>query len=271
MRKLMIGSALCAILVLAGVAYAAVSAVTARPTVKSVPELTGVARDGDTLTAKEGEWVRAGPSAVSFAYQWQRCDVNGANCANIPSGTGKTYLVQTADVSRKLRVFVAATDSDGTSQAVSKTTGVVAPRGGEPDVHPAGAIKLPDGAWSIPASSIALPDRLVISQVQFSPPVIRSRTPFQGRFRITTTSGYVVRDALVYVTGVPWSRILQPAEVKSAQDGWAQVQIQPTERLTLRNGYFIVMFVRARKEGEKLLAGVSTRRLVQLKTANPAR
>jgi hypothetical protein len=72
------------------------------------------------------------------------------------------------------------------------------------------------------------------------------------------------------VTGVPWSRILQPAEVKSAQDGWAQIQIQPTERLTLRNGYFIVMFVRARKEGDSLLAGVSTRRLVQLKTANPA-
>jgi hypothetical protein len=269
-KKLTIAIALAAVLVAAGIAYAAVSAVTARPTVKTVPEVTGIARDGDALTAKEGEWVRAGPGAVTFAYQWQRCDVNGANCANIPTGTGKTYVVQTADVSRKLRVFVAATDSDGTSQAVSTTTGTVAARGGEPDIHPAGAQKLPDGKFSIPASSVALPDRLIISQVQFSPPVVRSRTPFQGRFRITDTRGYAVRDALVYVTGVPWSRIVQPAEVKSGLDGWAQIQIQPTARLTLRNGYFIVMFVRARKEGDNVLAGVSTRRLVQLRTARPA-
>ena len=270
MRKLMIALSFAAVLVVVGVAYAAVSAVTARPTVKAVPEITGTVREGDAMTAKEGEWVRTGPGAVTFAYQWQRCDVNGANCANIPNGTGKTYVSQTADVGRKLRVFVAATDSDGTSQAVSKTTGIVAARGGEPDIHPAGAQKLPDGKFSIPATSVALPERLIISQVQFSPTVVRSRTPFQGRFRVTDTRGYAVRDAIVYVTGVPWSRILQPAEVKPGLDGWAQVQIQPTARLTLQNGYFIVLFVRARKEGDNVLAGVSTRRLVQLRTARPA-
>jgi len=269
-KKLTIALALAAVLVAAGVAYAAVSAVTARPTAKALPEVTGIAREGDTMTAKEGEWLRAGPSAVSYAYQWQRCDVNGANCAGIPTGTGKTYTGQTADVGRKLRVFVAATDSDGTSQAVSKTTGTVVARGGEPDIHPAGATKLPDGKFSIPATSVALPERLIISQVQFSPTVVRSRTPFEGRFRVTDTRGYAVRDAIVYVTGVPWSRILQPAEVKTGLDGWAQVQIQPTARLTLQNGYFIVLFVRARKDGDNVLAGVSTRRLVQLRTARPA-
>lgn len=270
MRKVTIALVLGAVLAAAGVAYAAVSAVTARPTVAALPAITGIARDGDTLTVNEGQWVRTGPGAVTFDYRWQRCDVNGANCVGIPGATSKTYLSQATDIGRKLRVFVAATDSDGASQAVTKTTGTVVARGAEPDIHPVGAQRLPDGKFSIPVSSVALPDRLVISQVQFSPPVVRSRVPFQGRFRITDTRGYVVRDALVYVTGVPWSRILQPAEVKTGLDGWAQIQIQPTARLTLRNGYFIVMFIRARKEGDNILAGVSTRRLAQLRTASPA-
>ena len=115
------------------------------------------------------------------------------------------------------------------------------------------------------------PERLVISRVQFQPSVIRSRVPFTGRFRVTDTRGYAVRDAIVYVIGVPYSRILHVPEAKTDMNGWAQVQITPTARLPLRNGYFLVTFVRARKEGDDLLAGVSTRRLAQLRTAAPAR
>jgi hypothetical protein len=48
------------------------------------------------------------------------------------------------------------------------------------------------------------------------------------------------------------------------------MELRPTARLPLRNGYFIVMFVRARKQGDQLLAGVSTRRLVQVRVARPA-
>ena len=55
MRKLTIATVLVAVLAAAGVAYAAVSAVTDRPTAKALPEVTGNAREGDTLTAKEGD------------------------------------------------------------------------------------------------------------------------------------------------------------------------------------------------------------------------
>lgn len=268
MKKLTLASVFAAVLVLTGVAYAAVSAVTDRPTAKALPGVTGTPREGDTLTATEGSWEKG--DGVTYAYQWQRCDAAGANCANISGAGSKAYLAQAADVGKTLRVEVAATDRDGSSQAVSATTRDIVARGADPTVRPAGAQRLQDGTYSIPVSSVSLPGRLNIARVEFQPSPLRSRAPFTGRFRVMDTRGYAVRDALVYVIGVPFSRVNQPPEVKTGVDGWATIQLTPTARLPLRNGYFLTMFVRARKEGADLLAGVSTRRLVSLRTANPS-
>jgi hypothetical protein len=269
LKKLLLASVFATVLVLAGVAYAAVSAVTDRPTAKALPGITGTPREGDSLTATEGTWEDG--ESLTYAYQWQRCDAAGANCADITGGaTTKSYQAQAADVGKTLRVQIAATDKDGSSQAVSAITRDIVARGADPTVRPAGAQRLQDGTYSIPASSVSLPERLNIATVQFQPQPLRSRTPFTGRFRVMDTRGYAVRDALVYVVGVPFSRINQPAEVKTGVDGWATIQMTPTARLTLRNGYFLTMFVRARKEGGDLLAGVSTRRLVSLRTATPS-
>ena len=266
MKKLTIALGLVAVLVATGVAYAAVSAVTDRPTAKALPSISGAARQGDTLTAQEGTWERG--DGLTYSYQWQRCDASGANCANIASAASKAYVAQAADVGRTLRVEVAATDADGSSQAVSAVTRDVVAPGADPTVRPAGAQRLQDGTYSIPVTSVELPERLNIARVEFQPSVLRSRAPFTGRFRIMDTRGYAVRDALVYVVGVPFSRVNTPPEAKTDVNGWATVQFQPTARLTLRNGYFLTMFVRARKQGGDLLAGVSTRRLVSLRTGN---
>jgi hypothetical protein len=83
------------------------------------------------------------------------------------------------------------------------------------------------------------------------------------------TRGYAVRDALVYVAGVPWSRVSVVPEARTDVNGWATIQFTPTARLPLQNGYYLVMFVRARKQGDDLLTGVSTRRLVQLRAGAP--
>jgi hypothetical protein len=239
------------------------------PTVRSVPTIQGEAREGQTLTATRGEW--GGRTPQTYAYQWRRCRDDGTACANIGGETRSTYLVRAADVGRTIRVRVTATNSDGSATAVSRPTDVVVSRSNPlPPGSPAGAIRLPGGLTSVPASSVTLPNRLVISQVQFDPTVIRSRAPFTGRFRVTDTRGFVVRDALVYVLGVPYSRIGQAAEQATNMEGWAQMQLAPTARLPLRNGFYIVMFVRARKQGDNLLAGVSTRRLVQVRVARPA-
>jgi opacity protein-like surface antigen len=265
-KKLTIATVLAAVLAAAGVAYAAV--VTDEPAVKALPEVTGTAREGDTLTAKEGEWEQG--EALTYGYQWQRCDANGANCGDIAAAATKAYVAQSADVGRKLRVIVAATDKDGTSQAISGATRDVVARGADPTVRPAGAQRLSDGTYSIPVASVALPERLTIQRVEFRPAVIRSRTPFTGRFRVMDTRGYAVREALVYVTGVPFSRVSTAPETKTDVNGWATIQFTPTARMPLRNGYFLTMFVRARKEGGDLLAGVSTRRLVALRAGAPA-
>lgn len=231
------------------------------PVVGTAPTITGQAVQGATLTATGGQWTGAQP--MTFAFQWRRCGTGGGNCVNIAGATAATYVLTAGDVGRRLRVRVTATNADGSVAATSAPTAVVA-------AGPSGQVTLADGKVSIPASSVSLPQRLVISELSFTPTVIRSREPVTARFRITDTRGYVVRDALVYVVAVPYGRIQSVQEQATGQDGWVSVALQPTAQLPLRRGYSLTMFVRARKTGDNLLAGVSTRRLVQVRTNAPA-
>jgi hypothetical protein len=47
-------------------------------------------------------------------------------------------------------------------------------------------------------------------------------------------------------------------------DGWATIQFFPTRLMPLHRAA-VVFFVRARKPGDNLLAGVTARRLVQVR------
>ena len=245
---------------LASVVAMADAQTTVAPENTEPPAVVGTAQDGELVAAKDGEWTGEDPTA--FTYQWQRCDAAGANCASISGATAKIYRVATADVGRRLRVLVTAKNTSGASMAPTQPTAAV--------VHPAGATRLADGRYSIPATSVKEPYRLVISGVEFVPSVLRSRQEFTGRFRVTDTRGYVVRDAIVLVTGVPLGWINAPQEVKTNLDGLATLQLQPTTRLRLVRGGSMVMFIRARREGDNLLAGISSRRLVRVRTARPS-
>jgi hypothetical protein len=263
MRKLQllavaaVASVLTALAAVAGMAEAQAEVAPANTT---PPTIDGTPRDGATLTANEGTWT--GTEPITYSYQWQRCDANGLNCQSLAGATGRTYAVQTGDVNNRVRVVVTARNVTGSSSANSQPTAPVQP--------PEGATRLSDGRYSIPASSVTLPHRLVVSGVEFVPSVIRSRQPYTGRFRVTDTRGYVVRDAIVLVTGVPLGWIQAPQEVRTNVDGLATIQIQPTTRLRLVRGGSMVKFVRARKDGDNLLAGVSSRRLVRVRTAKPS-
>jgi hypothetical protein len=225
-----------------------------RPANTTPPTIGGTPQDGQTLVASVGAWTNA---PTRFAYRWSRCDAGGNRCGNL--GSGSSQRLTSADVGHTIRVTVWAANRYGTSAgATSVPTAAVAA------ALPAGAIKLSTGEISIPVSQVALPSLLVISGVSFVPARVTSRQAFVGRFRVTDTRGYVIRDALVYAIGLPYGWVRNAPEVVTGTDGWAQITFLPTTQMPLHHAS-VVFFVRARKPGDNLLTGVSTRRLVQVR------
>jgi hypothetical protein len=224
----------------------------------TAPSIAGTAQEGQTLTGNRGNWDGSEP--ITYQLDWQRCDQNGGSCANISGATNSTYTLSSADVNNRVRLRVIAKNAAGSTSAYSQPSAVVTAKG--PSLPP-GAIKLPDGRISVPVSTVAPPERLVINQLDFSPNPLRSRgDTITARFRVFDTRGYVVRDALVFVIPLPYGWTTQPPETTTGTDGWAQVQMRANAQLPRKAA--IVMFVRARKPGDNVLTGVSTRRLVQM-------
>jgi hypothetical protein len=89
-----------------------VSAALQPPTNTSLPTISGVAQEGQTLSASPGSWTG---SPGAFSYEWLRCDSGGASCAPIASATSSTYGVVAADVGSTLRVVVTASNAAGSS------------------------------------------------------------------------------------------------------------------------------------------------------------
>jgi Laminin G domain len=98
--------------------------VASPPTNSSPPTISGTPQQGQTLTANFGVWKGATP--ITPAYQWQRCDTSGANCAPVgPATPASTYTLGPADVGSTIVVAVTATNSVGSATAVSAATAVV--------------------------------------------------------------------------------------------------------------------------------------------------
>jgi hypothetical protein len=215
------------------------------------PTISGEAREGQKLTLNAGTWTGASP--LTFAYQWQRCDAAGNGCAGL-SDRGQAYQVTANDIGLRLRGVVTAKNSLGSTTAVAAATALVTSAA---------------GTNAIAITSVSLPDRLVIDHLSFSPNVLHSRAPFIARFHVAELRGLSVSGALVYVVGVPFGRIANAPETATGPDGWVTIQLVPTARLPLVKGGALVLFLRARKPGENVLAGVSTRRLVQIRVGRP--
>jgi len=239
----------------------------------SLPSVIGSAAPGQTLFASVGLWAG---TTLTYSYQWLRCGTDGGlpggtNCPAIAGAIGSQYGVTSADVGRRLRIQVTARNSLGTATATSEPTALVQTGGGttppEPGL-PAGAIKLPNGKYSIPVSSVALPARLVVDEVAFTPNPVRNRqTVLTLRVHVVDTRGYVVRDALVFARSTPLLTSA-PGEQRTARDGWATLRMTPLAGFPLQYGRNVQFWVRTRKQGDaELLGGVSNRRLVQVATS----
>jgi RHS repeat-associated protein len=89
----------------------------------SAPAISGAAVEGQTLTAGTGIWE--GATSLSYGYQWQRCNVAGAECANITGATASTHTIVAADLKHTLRIVVTASNSPGSVASTSAATTVV--------------------------------------------------------------------------------------------------------------------------------------------------
>ena len=91
------------------------------------PSIEGNLTSGDTLTAQTGTWVSS--EAISYAYQWQKCDEEGEECANISGATSSTYKLVEGDIDSTLRVVVTGENTLGTASMISEQTEIVGTAG----------------------------------------------------------------------------------------------------------------------------------------------
>jgi hypothetical protein len=225
--------------------------------VTAPPVITGTPTAGQTLTASTGTYTGAAP--ITYAYQWERCDKNGATCVIVPGAVTSTFVLSMVDIASSIRVVTSATNSSGVATSTSVPTALIAVG------TPASAIKLADGSTSIEAADVTGPVRLTLDH--FSTSVkqpIHSRDAFTITFHVSDTRGYSVRNALVYLIGLPYNRIGKIGEHKTLQDGTVTFTVVPTKLQPLKVGARLVIFARARVEGDQLLTGASTRRLVEV-------
>jgi uncharacterized protein YukE len=90
----------------------------------ALPSITGLLQDGQLLSAATGSW--SGSTPLSYAYQWQKCNAKGEECANLSGATGSTLGLLSTLVGSTVRVIVKASNSGGSTEATSAATGLIA-------------------------------------------------------------------------------------------------------------------------------------------------
>jgi hypothetical protein len=93
------------------------------PSAVDYPQITGLVREGETLTGSDGEWWGTPP--FSFTYAWGRCDAGYTRCDLISGATSKTYKLTTADVGYRVYLRVTATNAGGSGTEYSDSTSLV--------------------------------------------------------------------------------------------------------------------------------------------------
>jgi hypothetical protein len=252
--------ALAAVAVAVALLPAASSATTqSAPTNTALPQIVGTPQQDQAVSALNGTWT---DSPSSFAYAWLRCPddggaADGSNCIVIPNATESGYQLHVADIGLTIRVVVTATNADGSAKAVSDATGIVTAA----PVPPYGC---PSGNGMLQIAQVSPPARLLVDHLQVTPnPVISSTTSISVRVHVSACNGRDVSGALIYVTPVPFNQFSIPPEAATGDGGWVTLSMNRLSGFPASSHQdLLVMFVRARKPGEPVLGGVSTRRLM---------
>jgi hypothetical protein len=225
------------------------------PTNTAPPTISGQAVVGQTLTASPGTWTGSG---ITYSYAWTRCDTAGANCATIGGATATTYKLVDADSGHTMRVQVTGKDSTGENSVTSDKTATV--------TTGTSSTGCPSGTGPINVANLQPPARLSIGGQQITPSVVtRGTEVIRVSFRVTACGGRSVVGALVYATPVPYQQF-SAVEQPTGSDGRAVLTMRQLRYFPASNQQqLLVIFGRARKNGEDPLGGVSTRRLFSFK------
>lgn len=227
------------------------------PTNASPPTISGTAAVGSSLAATSGSWN--GTTPITYNYQFRRCGAGGNSCSNIGGANQANYTLKSADRGATIRVRVTAKNADGSAQVESAQTAVIAAAPAPPS-----ATGCPSGTGTADIAGVSSPARLVIDGQQASPAVVtRSTSDLVLRFHVSACAGRSVQGAVVYATAVPFEQFNVPAEASTGSDGWVSLTLHQASRFPAsRVQQLLAVFVRARKNGENLLGGISTRLLV---------
>jgi hypothetical protein len=253
----LLAAAAVTVLAIAGFSNAASSAA---PVNTAEPKISGTAQEGQTLSGSSGTWTGSG--TITYRYQWRRCNAQGNGCSNIGGADSSNYQLKSADVDHTVRIRVVAKNGDGTASADSNESAVVTAK---TTPAPPVATGCPtSGSGTVDISAISPPARLLIDGQTVSPTVISGSTSdVTLRFHVSACSGRSISGALVYATAVPFSQFSIPPEAQTGSDGWVTLTMHQDRYFPASSRQqLLAVFVRARKSGESLLGGVSTRRLV---------
>ena len=229
------------------------------------PTISGKAQVGELLTADNGTWT--GTTPIAYTYQWRVCNDTGGACHDINGASGNEYTLKASDQGNTLRVVVTGKNADGTDSGTSVPTAVIAAGSATPAPSATGCSKLAAGATAADVADVSSPARLLIDQMQASPNVItRGTGVFTVKFHVSSTCGDPVKGAQLFATGVPYGMISTPGLQTTDGTGWASMQFQTKSGFPATpRQQLLVMFVRATKPGENVLAGISARRLVSFR------
>ena len=209
---------------------------------------------GQRLTANRGTW--SGEPPITYSFQWLRCSTAGDNCSEIAGATDNSTSSSTNDSGRttprpghraeRRRLAVGAVEPDGRRRWGRRR------RRRRRELGPRRQ------------TCSAAGDRLVVSQVRFSPnPVDEPRASDHGAHQGDGPArSCSARRARLHPLGAAQDDRRRPSAERG--DGWVEYQLQPLQHFPAVNGN-VQFFVKAYRAGDPPLGGIAGYRLVQVR------